>query len=164
MMDKVIVIGSPGAGKSEFSRKLEKVTHLPLYYLDQIWHKSDQTTVSNETFDFTLNQILTLNQWIIDGTYLRTMERRLLACDTVFLLDYPVDVCLEGARSRIGKKRVDMPWIEKELDSEFEEWILNFSKDQLPQIYHLLEKNSQKNIVVFHSRDEANIYLKKLID
>ncbi len=35
-MKRVIVIGSPGAGKSTFSRRLRQKTGLPLYYLDQI--------------------------------------------------------------------------------------------------------------------------------
>ena len=33
-MRKVIIIGSPGAGKSTFARKLREKTGLPLYYLD----------------------------------------------------------------------------------------------------------------------------------
>lgn len=36
-MQKVIVIGSPGAGKSVFARKLREKTGLPLYYLDLPW-------------------------------------------------------------------------------------------------------------------------------
>lgn len=36
-MKKVIAIGCPGSGKSTFSRKLSKLTGLPLYYLD-IFH------------------------------------------------------------------------------------------------------------------------------
>lgn len=51
MLNKVIVIGSPGAGKSTFSRKLRDVTGLPLYYLDMLWHKPDRTTISREEFD-----------------------------------------------------------------------------------------------------------------
>lgn len=51
MLNKVIVIGSPGAGKSTFSRKLRDVTGLPLYYLDMLWHKPDRTTISREVFD-----------------------------------------------------------------------------------------------------------------
>ena len=45
-MLKVIIIGSPGAGKSTFARKLRDVTGLPLYYLDMLWHKPDRTTIS----------------------------------------------------------------------------------------------------------------------
>ena len=102
-MQKVIVIGSPGAGKSTFARQLRAVTNLPLYYLDMIWHKSDGTNISLAEFDKQLDKILQSDRWIIDGNYQRTLAMRLCVCDTVFLLDYSLRVCLEGAESRIGK-------------------------------------------------------------
>ncbi len=158
-MKKVIVIGCPGAGKSTFSRALRDVTGLPLHYLDLLWHKPDQTTVSKEEFDRHLSELLQNDAWIIDGNYLRTLEPRLAACDTVFLLDYPLELCLSGAQSRIGVKREDMPWIETEFDPEFRQWILDFSRDQMPEIRRLLGEYSQKEVVVFRSREEAEAYL-----
>ena len=50
-MKRAIVIGSQGAGKSTFARKLKEKTGLPLYYLDRIFHKSDRTTLTREEFD-----------------------------------------------------------------------------------------------------------------
>lgn len=161
-MEKVIVIGCPGAGKSVFSRKLRDRTGLPLYYLDMLWHKPDKTNVSSEQFDAGLKEILEKDRWIIDGNYLRTMERRIQMCDTVFLLDYPLEVCLEGAKSRIGKEREDLPWKETVFDEEFRQWILDFSRDQLPVIYELLKKYKEKKIIVFRAREEAGKYLKNL--
>ena len=161
-MQKAIVIGSPGAGKSEFARKLRDVTKIPLYYLDMLWHKTDKTNVSKGEFDIELNKILNLDKWIIDGNYLRTLEIRLKECDTVFLLDYPLGICLAGVKSRIGKKREDMPWLETEFDEEFKQWIENFPEDQLPKIYNLLKENKQKNIVIFRSREEADKYLESI--
>ena len=38
-MKRVIVIGSPGAGKSTFARNLRDRTGLPLYHLDNISHR-----------------------------------------------------------------------------------------------------------------------------
>ena len=158
-MRKVIVIGCPGAGKSTFARKLRDATHLPLYYLDMLWHKEDKTNISREEFDTKLNDIIKKDNWIIDGNYLRTLEMRLKECDTVFLLDYSLEVCLAGAKSRIGKKREDMPWVETELDEEFKQFIEDFSKSQLPQVYELLDKYSEKrNIIIFKSRVEAEKY------
>ena len=155
-MKKIIVIGCPGAGKSTFARRLKEMTGLPLYYLDQIWHKADRTTVSKEEFDAKLREIIQQDSWIIDGNYLRTMECRLDACDTVFFLDYPLEICLEGAKARIGTVREDMPWVETEFDEEFRQWILDFPKDQIPVIYELLKKyETEKEIIVFKSRDEA---------
>lgn len=155
-MKKIVVIGCPGAGKSTFARKLKEMTGLPLYYLDQIWHKADRTTVSKEEFDAKLREIIQQDSWIIDGNYLRTMECRLDACDTVFFLDYPLEICLEGAKARIGTVREDMPWVETEFDEEFRQWILDFPKDQIPVIYELLKKyETEKEIIIFKSRDEA---------
>ena len=47
-MRRVIVIGSPGAGKSTFSRELRDRTGLPLHYLDMIWHLPGRTNISKE--------------------------------------------------------------------------------------------------------------------
>ena len=159
-MRKVIVIGSSGAGKSTFARKLRDKNELPLYYLDMLWHKPDRTTVTREEFDAKLEKLLKQDQWILDGNFQRTLETRLMACDTVFLLDYPLEVCLVSVENRIGQKRDDMPWIETEFDPEFRQWIVNFQQKQLPQIYELLEKYlRQKDIVIFKSRQEADDYL-----
>ena len=111
-MKKIIVIGCPGSGKTTFAERLRDKTRLPLFYLDAIWHKADRTHISREEFDARLADILSLDAWIIDGNYSRTIESRIVACDTVFLFDLPTEDCLAGAISRIGKKRYDMPWID----------------------------------------------------
>ena len=159
-MKKIIVIGCPGSGKTTFSEKLRDKTELPLFYLDAIWHKPDKTHISREEYDARLAEILKLESWIIDGNYSRTIESRILACDTVFLFDLPVSVCLDGAISRLGKDRYDMPWIDKELDPRLKKEIEEFPKKNLPIIYSLLEKYNGKNIIIFKSREEADIFLK----
>lgn len=162
-MNKVMVIGCPGSGKSTFSRKLRDKTNLPLFYLDQIWHKPDKTTISKEEFDYKLQELLDNNdKWIIDGSYLRTMEIRLKQADTVFLLDIPVEDCLAGAKKRVGTKREDLPWFEESLDEEFKQWIMDYPKQHLPLIYDLLEKYKDKDIHIFKSRCEADEYIERL--
>ncbi len=161
-MKKIIVIGSPGAGKSVFSKALGESTGLPLYHLDMIWHKPDKTTASREEFDEKLLRIMRGDAWIIDGNYMRTVEMRLRQCDTAFLLDLPLEVCLQGAYARIGKERSDMPWVESELDSEFEGFIRAFPNTQLPKLYQLLEKYSDKvNVIIFKSREDVKKYLQE---
>ncbi len=160
-MKKIIIIGPSGAGKSTFARQLHIKTGLPLYHLDMIFHKTDKTTVSREEFDKVLEEILKKDSWIIDGHYGRTLEMRLKECDTVFFLDFPTEVCLEGVENRIGKPRDDIPWIESEFDHEFKQWILDFPKNQLPKTRELLCRYSDnKTIYIFKSRKEAETFLK----
>ncbi len=163
-MKKVIVIGCPGSGKTTFAVKLNKQTGLPLYHLDAIWHKPDKTHIPREDFDERIAEIFATPEWIIDGNYSRTIEMRLKECDTVFLFDLPAEVCLQGAIERIGKGRYDMPWLETELDPEFEQFIKEFSATTLPKIYELLDKYKKgKQIIVFKAREEADEYIKNLI-
>lgn len=158
-MKKVLIIGCPGAGKSTFGRELAVKTGLPLFYLDMIWHRADRTTVSREEFDMRLTGIMNKDEWIIDGNYKRTLPQRLREADTVFFLDYPIDVCMAGAIERLGKPRPDVPWKdEMELDEEFRQWILDYPKDQMPVINELLQTFSGC-LYVFRSREEANHFL-----
>ncbi|MCQ2477457.1 MAG: adenylate kinase [Clostridia bacterium] len=164
-MKKVIVIGCPGSGKTTFSVKLNEITGLPLYHLDAIWHKPDKTHIPREEFDRRIKEIFSTDKWIIDGNYNRTIEVRLEQCDTVFLFDLPVEICLQGVSERIGKGRYDLPWLEKEPDPEFEKSIREFPETSLPKIYNLTEKyKDKKQIIVFKLREEADFYLSDLSD
>ena len=161
-MNKIVVIGCPGSGKSYFSKQLAKSLNIPIYHLDMIWHKHDKTNITKEEFKDKVNEIIAKDCWIIDGNYQSTLEQRFQACDTIFLLDFPLDICLEGAMSRIGKKLDDMPWVEEEADSEFFDYIKAFPNDQLPYIYELLAKYDNKEIIIFKNRIQLQNYLDDL--
>lgn len=158
-MKKIIVIGCSGSGKTTFAEKLRDKIGIELFYLDAIWHRPDRTHISREEYDARLSEILALDSWIIDGNYSRTIETRMAACDTVFFFDLPVEVCLEGVISRLGKARYDMPWIDTELDPKLKRDIEEFPSKNLPAIYALLDKYSDKNITIFKSREEADEFL-----
>lgn len=161
-MKRVLVIGSPGAGKSTFSKKLAKITGLPLCHLDLVWYDEEAKQLSRDEFDVRLAEILKGDEWILDGNYQRTMEMRVKRCDTVILLEYPLEVCLAGLRERVGRKRDDSRWVDKEVDPELMQKAIDFSRDKLPRTYELMKKYPNKNFIVFKTRDEAESYLKGL--
>lgn len=123
------------------------------------WNE-DKTTVSKEIFIERLHEVMSNPKWIIDGNYGSSMEMRIRESDTVFFLDYPTNVCIEGIESRKGQPRSDMPWIENgNTDKDFIDFINKYNSESRPKVISILEKYTSKNIVVFRSRVESEEYL-----
>ena len=164
-MKKIIVIGSPGSGKSCFSRTLHEITRIPVVHLDLLYWNADKTIVPKPIFLERLQRAMASDSWIIDGNYASTMEERMQNADTVIFLDYPTELCLAGLEARRGKPRPDMPWFEKldePIDTEFWNYVKSFSQTNRPQILALLKKHRQKRIIQLCNRQEADAFLKTL--
>lgn len=161
-MKRVIVIGCPGSGKSTFSRELSEKMGLPLFHLDMMYWNDDRTRVDRDVFYAKLQDVLATGEWIIDGDYISTMELRIKHADTIIFLDYPLEVCLQGANARVGQVRSDMPWVEveKEVDSEFITRINNYNSEKRPIVIGLLNKYSDKTVVILKSRAQADEFIK----
>ncbi len=161
---RAMVIGCPGSGKSTFSRALHRITGLPLHHLDMLNWNQDGTTVPKDVFIQRLQDVLVQDAWIIDGNYLSTMALRLAACDRVFFLDYPVDICLQGIQDRKGQPRPDTPWVEPvdHEDAAFMSFIREFPDITRPKVLALLQGHADKQIITLHSREEAEDYLDAL--
>lgn len=162
-MKKIIILGSPGAGKSTFSFALAEKTGLPVYHLDQMFWRAGWVSVTKEDFDAELAETLAKEKWIIDGNYSRTIPMRLEKCDTVFYLDYPRLVCFFGVVRRVlgslGKTRPDMAeGCPERFDLEFLQYTWKFRKKQRAGILALLE-GTNAEIHIFRSRKEAKRYL-----
>ena len=126
------------------------------------WNE-DKTTVPKPIFYQRLENVLNQDRWIIDGNYASTMELRMSACDTVFFLDFPTDICLDGILQRQGKPRSDMPWTESAdgTDTEFIEAVKNYNLQSRPQVMKLLKEYSDKEVFIFKTREQADAFLKK---
>ena len=161
-MKKVIIIGCCGSGKSTFARQLHACTGIPLFHLDQLNWNENKTTVEKEVFLKRVQDVIQKDSWIIDGNYGSSIEMRMQACDTVFFLDYPVDICIQGIHEQVGKVRTDIPWVEDEVDEDLIEFVRNYEKEDRPEILELLSKYKEKDIHIFRNRKDAKIYLESL--
>ena len=132
-MERILVIGSPGAGKSTLSHTLAECTGLPLYHLDRMFWLAGWIERDRDEGRAELTGILAHDRWIIDGNYGSTMPLRVARADTVVWLDYPTSLCLGRALRRWwiyrGRSRPDMTeGCPERLDGEFLLYILNFRR------------------------------------
>lgn len=130
-MQRILVIGSPGAGKSTLARALAARTGLPLHNLDRMhwlpgWVERDRAEGLAE-----LREVLAQDRWIIDGNYGSSLPERLTRADTVVWLDYPTWLCLGRVFKRWwqyrGRTRPDMiEGCPENLNFEFLHYVLVF--------------------------------------
>ncbi len=158
-MNKVLIIGCPGSGKSYFSRHLHNATGLPLFHMDMLYWHADKTHLEDDELTEKLRQILSTDQWIIDGNYNNTLELRMSHADTVCFFDLPVGDCVAGITQRIGQQRSDMPWVEEELDPEFLEFVTCFGETSKPRILELLQKYPHQTVHRFTTRQESEAFI-----
>lgn len=162
-MKRVLVLGSPGAGKSFFSRKLAELTKLPLIHMDNLYWNKNKVSISREELIEKLNPIIQEDEWIIDGNYHHTLNLRLERCTDIFFLDLPREDCVQGMIDRIGVVRDDIPWVESKEDAEeLIEWTKDYETKTRPLELQLLSEHPDVHVTVFYTREEINRYLDKL--
>ena len=167
-MERVMIIGCGGAGKSTLARQLGEKTGLPVVHLDQIyWSPGNWQHLEKEEFDSLLRIELEKPRWILDGNFNRTMEMRLERCDTVIYLDFNRFICILGWLKRVitnwGTARPDMaPGCKEWFDPEFAKWLWNFNKQNRARYLKLLAEQTDKKVYILRNRRQVRKYLSSI--
>lgn len=111
-MQRVLVVGPCGAGKSTFGFALAEATGLPLHHMDKLNWQAGWIEAGDEALREKVQTVAAGERWIIEGTYGATLNERLPRADTVIYLDYPIPLCVWRVLKRIvawrGRTRPDM--------------------------------------------------------
>ncbi len=89
---RILVIGSPGAGKTTWSKRLSQTTKIPVFHLDDYYWLKQWERIDPIKWQNILVQLCEKPHWIIDGNHLNTFESRLKYADLVIMLDCSVFV------------------------------------------------------------------------
>ena len=167
MMERVIIIGCGGAGKSTLAQKMGEKTGLPVVHLDKLFWKPGWVESTPEEIDEKIRQELDKPQWIMDGNFNRTLPMRVARADTVIYLDFSRMACLLGVLKRVlttyGKVRPDMgEGCPERIDFEFLKWVWNYNKNKRERNYRLLNEAEHAETIVLKNRRAVKKFLAQL--
>ena len=139
IMQRIVIIGCSGGGKSTLSRKLGERFGLPVTHLDVLFWKPGWVESTYDEFRPKIAAVCAEDDWIIDGNYSKTFDIRLPRADTIIWIDQPRWLCLWRAfwrtTSQFGVNRIDLaPGCPEKYDWEFYKFIWNYRRDNIPKI------------------------------
>ncbi|GEN46114.1 DNA topology modulation protein [Alkalibacillus haloalkaliphilus] len=167
-LNRILVVGSSGAGKSSLSRRLGEVLDISVIHLDSLFWQPNWVQIDRKEWIQLNREIVKGKQWVIDGFYPSTIDIRMEHADTVIYLNYSRRVCLVRAFKRRfqyrGKTRPDMgEGCQERLPISFLKYIWDFPKHQKPILEEMLRQSSSHvNIIEFKSPKEAEDYITNL--
>ncbi|WP_345563222.1 topology modulation protein [Nonomuraea rosea] len=99
-MNRVVIVGVCGSGKSYVARELGRLLEAPVTHLDATYYDDDWNPLPQREFAAAQRELVAGARWIIDGNYNGSLEIRLRACDTVVMMDVSTWTALRGLFSR----------------------------------------------------------------
>jgi adenylate kinase family enzyme len=162
MPRKIHIVGSVGSGKSTLAKKLSIKLNIPYYELDNVvWQRvaeGEDIRNSVEVRDAILNDIVTSDEWIIEGVHYKWVLQGFEKADIIIYLD--TDIRKRNFRifkrfviQKLGfekgnyKQTFEMLW-------KMYKWNYNHKKTEEALIMGILEPYRNKLLVL---RDNTDI-------
>jgi adenylate kinase family enzyme len=165
-MERVLVMGSSGSGKSTFARRLSCITGIPMVSLDALYWRPGWMPSDAKEFEARVTEAACQPRWIIDGNYTsHGGELRRSVADGVIWFDLPRRTCMVGIMTRIGTSygqvRPEMaPGCPEKIDAEFFRYVWTYRARQRPKLLKYFEGlRSDQAFVCFTRRAQADRYL-----
>ncbi len=167
-MQRVVVIGCMGAGKSIFAERLGLLAGLRVYHLDELfWGEGREP--ERAQWKKLQEEIASGWSWVIEGNYGATIDIRLKRADTVIFLDFSTLTCFWGVVKRIIISRLGLerrPDIvrgcNERTDLKFLKYAWDFNKKHRKGILSGLLRHPEIATIVLRERREAEGFLKRI--
>lgn len=135
---KIVVIGTSGAGKTTLARQLAQRLAIPHIELDTLHWEPGWIEVSNQVFQSRVEAALSGDRWVVDGNYKQVRSHIWQQADTLIWLDYSLPVIMSRLLRRTVRRAITQELV---CNGNRENWRLSFfSRDSILlwalQTYH----------------------------
>lgn len=169
-MQRILIIGSGGAGKSTLARELAQRKGLPVIHLDRHFWRDNWVEPDREVWAAQARELIAADAWVMDGNYGGTMDMRIERADTIIFLAMSRWLCMYRVikrRLRFHKRsRPDMnPNCREQLNLKFLLYLFHYPKSRKPGILQKLARvQEDKTVFILHNRREVHAFLQKKTD
>ena len=167
-MQRILVIGSGGSGKTTVAREIAHRLGLPLVHLDALYWQPGWRPTDKPAWEAIVREQIAGPRWVMDGNYSGTLDLRLARCDTVVFLDLPRGVCLWRVARRWlafrGRTRPDMARdCPERITWEFVRWIWTYpARRRAGILRRLAQMRADQRAIVLSSSAAIRRFLAEL--
>lgn len=169
-MQRILVMGSSGSGKSTFAGRLSSITGLPIVSLDALFWKPGWVESDAREFDERVTEAARQPCWIMDGDFLsHTGEFRRSVADTVIWFDLPRRTCIAGVMTRLastyGQVRPEMaPGCPERFDPAFFHYVWTYRRVRRPKLLKYFEGlRPDQALICFTNMTQTDRYLTEIM-
>ncbi|MCP4159416.1 MAG: hypothetical protein GY760_05050 [Deltaproteobacteria bacterium] len=162
-MNRILVTGNAGSGKTYLSQKIHSILDIPLYSMDSIVWKPYWKTASSSEIKNEIDKIISKKKWIVDGVS-STIQK---SADCVIFIDCTRRKSFFRVFKRnlpyLFRSRPGLPenCLEIKIIPRLINIIWNFPKDVKPGILKKMNQESGQLNYHFKTREEVNTFLKQ---
>lgn len=127
-MQRIVVVGSAGAGKTTLAKQLAAQSRVPHIELDALHWGPDWTSSTPEEMRRRVREAINGTSWTLDGNYLKLCGDVWMCADTIIWLDYSFFVVFGRILRRSVRRAI---WREVLWNGNRESWKLMFSRDSI---------------------------------
>jgi len=138
VVQRILVLGPCGAGKSTLAVKLGERLGLPVIHLDREYWRPGWLEPTADVWAAQVEELIARPRWVMDGNYGGTLARRLERAQLVVNLDYPRRVffprIVRRLLANLGHTRPDMgTGCVERFDAKFWRYAWRYRIDVLPR-------------------------------
>ncbi|GAA3216735.1 hypothetical protein [Actinocorallia longicatena] len=151
-MERVVVLGRGGAGKSVFAERLGRALGLPVVELDARFWTDGLAPMAKDRWAEVQRGLAGEPRWILDGDLgpYDVLEIRLAEADTVIVLDFPLWLCAWRALRRSRENLA------------FWRWVLSYRRSGLPVVMAAVARHAGRaEVHVLRGRGDVERFFRE---